>query len=250
MDPRAARRGQAPHQRALCVEVRDRAAGGDARAADLLAARQGAGRLERAERHGLRLGRPGGVRPLARWAAGWGFRDVLPVLPAAGELPVQRRPGRGHGGPVRITDRKRARPRRALGRLRRAPASRPASRRRPTTTRRATKACATSSRPRTTAGAEHRGRLPARGARGVRTCRSRRDALVARVLFEGTKAAGVEYRAGRRRAHRARDARGAPLRRRDPVAAAARALGRGRRGAAAARWASRWSRTGRRWART
>ena len=212
------------------------------------------GRLERAQRHGLRVGRPGRVRRAGatRGCAGWCFADVLPVLPAPGEQPLLRAtPRRGHGGPMRITDRAR-RDRDALSDALRGGLPRgAASPRRPTTTWRATKACATSSRPRTAAGAgAPRSRYLRAGAQAARTSRStptrwsRGCSSRARGDRRGVPARRRAPCAGPGRA------RGDPVRRRDPVAAAARALGHRRRASGCARSASRWSRTCPRWART
>ena len=231
LDPHSARRRQAPHERALRVEVRDRAPGRAERPARLLAARKGARRIERAQRHGVRVGRPGAVRRLARRAGcgGWGFVDVQPYFQRLESNPYADRAGprarragayhRPQGRAIAIRCRTASSPRAVeAGIAETAGLQRRALRRR--------------ALPR----ADRQSR-PARGAPRSRTCgrraaapisRSRPKASSTRVLFDGTRpSAWSTCRADAMR--RAARAARCCSRRRDPVAAAARAFRHRRR---------------------
>ena len=130
--------------------------------------------------------------------AGWGFSDLLPYFQRLENNPYSRDARRGHAGPVRITDRQAARPRRALGRLRARRAAARASPRRPTTTSTSYEGV------RYLEQTAHRGRRWStavaylRGARKRPNLRIETEAVVSRVLFEGVAATGVRVPLRRR----------------------------------------------------
>ena len=232
LDPHPARLRQAVHQRQGQLALRVRAGAGAQQPPHHPAARQGAGRLELDQRPALHPRPGGGLRPLAP-----ARQRRLELRRRAALLPARRGPGARRG---RVPRRRRAarRVRRVASRIRCArrssrpragglPAQRRLQRRRPR------RAPATSSSRRATAGAG-RPRSAICGRRGKRpNLAVVTNALATRVLFDGRRAVGVEYRARRRDARRACRRRGDPRGRRVQLAAAAAAL-RARPGRAAA----------------
>ena len=206
-----------------------RARAGARRPPQLPAARARARRVELAQRDDLHPRQPGRLRRVGGAGPdGWGYEDVLPYFKRAEDNERGANRCHGVGGPLAVSESRSMHP---IVEAFVEAASRPASRATTTSTARRRRGPAGTRSPSATAGAAATAVAYLHPAvRSAATSTVLTDLRVHRILFEGARAVGVEASAQRAARDDPRRARGDPLRRRLPLAAAADAVRRRARG--------------------